>query len=153
MDWERQDGLKKLHWEKMKGNLWRAGRRSDDWVGEMQRKNQVKKWKEGREVIKGRRGGQIDRGKRGRGRFEIWSQRRYWWSVWWVCVFHHALSVGAFMLKNTHTDTLTPPPDFISQTTCRALGVIGCPFSLLMARGEERRGENRRWTSRITVIY
>lgn len=66
------------------------------------------------------------------------------------CVFstmpYQLRAVGPFMLRNTHTHTywththFPPSPDFISQTTCRALGVIGCPFSLLMARGEERTG-------------
>lgn len=62
------------------------------------------------------------------------------------CVFstaHYQLrAVGPFMLKNTHIHTRSHtslPTDFISQTTCRARGVIGRPFSLLMASGEERR--------------
>lgn len=62
-----------------------------------------------------------------------------------VCVLHHyQLRADApVIVKNTHKRTRSHtflPPDFISQTTCRALGVIGCPFSLLMSRGEEGRG-------------
>lgn len=74
--------------------------------------------------------------------------------VWLSCAFpYQSRAVGPLMLKNTCTHTLFSPLGFINQTACRALGVIGCPFSLLMARGEERRGGNRRQNSTVIAIY
>lgn len=88
--------------------------------------------------------------KRQRGRYDL---DRGIGGVCGECVFHHALAVEScwpfYAKEHIHTQShASLPPDFISQTACRALGVTGCPFCLLMASGEERRGESRRWTSR-----
>lgn len=89
--------------------------------------------------------------QRGRGRFEIWSQQRYrrWSAPASACSPARIISrepLALFMPKNTHIHARSHtflPPDFISKTACRALGVIGCPFSLLMASGEGRRERTR----------
>lgn len=88
--------------------------------------------------------------KRQRGRYDL---DRGIGGVCGECVFHHALAVEScwpfYAKEHIHTQShASLPPDFINQTACRALGVTGCPFCLLMASGEERRGESRRWTSR-----
>lgn len=85
--------------------------------------------------------------QRGQGRFEIWSLQRYrrWSAPASVCSPARIISrepLALFMPKNTHIHARSHtflPPDFINKTACRALGVIGCPFSLLMASGEGRR--------------
>lgn len=84
--------------------------------------------------------------KRQRGRYDL---DRGIGGVCGECVFHHALAVEScwpfYAKEHIHTQShASLPPDFISQTACRALGVTGCPFCLLMASGEERRGESRR---------
>lgn len=83
-----------------------------------------------------------------RGLGETWEIKLHWDMIWSVCaclcVPHHALSVESlwpFYAKEPALTHLFSSPGFISQTAHQAQGVIGCPFSLLMARGEARRDQ------------